>query len=586
MMSPWPYVRRLRLLWSFAAPHRGALAAGLALGLLGSAAGLATPMVTKWVLDSLGQNASLRSPVWTLLGLFALSAGIHCVQWILLGTVGERIVLDARTSMVRRFLHATVPAISGRPPGELVTRVTSDTVLLHAATSTSLIGLINGAVMLVGTLVLMGVLDTALLATTLTVIAVVAVLFMLLMPGIAAAQQEGQHHLGLMGGMLEGALRAIRTLKASRAEDRQATRIIVEAKASTRQAIRAVRRESIAWTIAGAGVDLAIVVIIGVGAWRVSGGTLALSSLIAFLLYAYGLIDPVTELSQNVTNLQTGIAAASRIREVETLEIEPDPRAALPAPAAMLGDDPVIEMRSVTAGYGETSPAVRAIDLVIAPRGHTAIVGPSGAGKTTVLSLIMRFLEPQVGELLLCGRPYSRCSHADIRKRLAFVEQETPSVPGTIRDNLLYTFPDATEDDLRRALREVGLDDEIAAMKMGLDTDLTSSAISSGQRQRVALARSIMRPSDVLLLDEATAHVDALAETAIRDCIRQRARDQAVVSVAHRLSTVVDADAIVVMQDGHIRAQGTHTDLLATDQLYRDLVDALRVAEPSIGTRE
>ncbi|MCV7429528.1 ABC transporter ATP-binding protein [Mycobacterium montefiorense] len=576
----------MRLLWSFAAPHRGALAAGLVLGLLGSAAGLATPMVTKWVLDSLGQNASLRGPAATLLGLFVLGAGIHCAQWILLGTVGERIVLDARTSMVRRFLRATVPAITSRPPGELITRVTSDTVLLHTATSTSLIGLINGAVMLVGTLVLMGVLDTALLAATLAVIAIAAVLSMLLMPGIAAALQEAQHHLGLMGGILEGALRAVRTLKASRAEERQATRIIVEAKASTRQAIHAVRWESIAWTIAWAGVDLAIVVIIGVGAWRVSDGTLALSSLIAFLLYAFGLIDPVVELSQDVINLQAGIAAASRIREVETLEVEPDPRAALPAPAAALGDQPVIEMRGVTAGYGTTTPAVCAIDLAIAPRGHIAIVGPSGAGKTTVLSLILRFLEPQVGELLLRGRPYSGCSHAEIRKRLAFVEQETPSVPGTIRENLLYTFPGATEDDLRRALRDVGLDDEVAAMKMGVDTDLTSSAISSGQRQRVALARSIMRPSDVLLLDEATAHVDALAETAIHDCIRRLARDQAVVSVAHRLSTVVDADAIVVMQDGNIRAQGTHTDLLATDQLYRDLVDALWVGEPSIGTHE
>ena len=571
---------RLRVLWSFAAPHRAKLATGLVLGLMASAAGLASPMITKLVLDSLGAKTSLALPVVALVGLLMFSAVIAYAESVLLAVVGEQIVLDARKSLVHRFLRATVPNISSHRPGELVTRVTSDTVLLHEA-SASINGLINGTVMLTGTFVLMAVLDIPLLATTLVTVAVVAALFAALMPGIATDQQQAQHHLGKAGGILEGAVRAIRTVKASRAEERQADRIIHEANASTRHAIRAARRESLAWTIASTGANLAIVVVLAVGAWRVSEGAMPLSSLVAFLLYAFGLIDPITELSHNVTTLQAGIAAAGRIRQAETIATESDSATTSFEPDLPGGDVPVLEFRSVTAGYPRAPHVVRDVDLVVGRSGHTAIVGPSGAGKTTMLALIMRFLEPAHGKLLLNGRPYQAYTHAELRSRMAFVEQDTPIIPGTIRENLLYTFPDASDAELHAVLREVQLAEEIAALERGLDTDLNSSAVSTGQRQRIALARALLRPSDVLLLDEATAHLDGLTETAIAACIRQRARRQAVITVAHRLSTVIDADAIVVMERGRIRAHGTHRDLIAGDDMYRSLVNAMHVVDPT-----
>ncbi len=534
-------------------------------------------MVTKWVLDSLGGSTSLLWPVLTLLGLFVIGAVIWGAQWIVLGTVGEKVVLRTRESMVRRFFGATVPEVTSRPTGELVTRVTSDTLLLREAASSSVIGLINGFVTMIGTLILMSVLDMVLLGTTVASVIVVALMFMLLMPGIAKEQEKAQERIGRLGGVLEGALRAIRTVKASRAEHRQSDRIMEDAAASTHHSIRAVRREAFAWVIAWSGIQLAIVLILGIGAWRVSEGLLEVSSLIAFLLYAFGLMGPITELSQNVTALQSGIAAAGRIREVDGIEVEVDPlvvRAGTP-----VVDGPVLELRGLTAAYGpDAEPAVHGIDLVIPRRGHTAIVGPSGAGKTTLFSLIMRFLEPRSGDILLDGQSYRGYTFSDVRGRLAYVEQETPIVPGTIRDNLLYTHPDATEEEVRAALREVRLDEKISSLEDGLDTSLTSSSVSGGQRQRIALARAILRTPEVLLLDEATAQVDGRTETAIHDCIRNRAREGAVITVAHRLSTVIDADTIVVMDEGRIRAQGTHEFLLATDSLYRELVEALRIA--------
>jgi ATP-binding cassette subfamily B protein len=572
----------LRVLWSFARPHRPALAVGLALALLGSAAGLATPMVTKWVLDSLGSSASMAGPVLTLLGLFVVGAVIWGTQWILLGTVGERVVLKARESMVRRFFRATVPAVTKQPTGELVTRVTSDTVLLREAAASSMIGLINGTVMLIGTLVLMSVLDAVLVLTTVASVIVVLVLFALLMPAIAKEQTKAQERVGNLGGVLEGALRAIRTVKASRAEDRQSERIMIDATAAAGHSIKAVRREAIAWVFAWSGIQLAIILILGVGAWRVADGLLEVSSLIAFLLYAFQLMTPIMELSQNITALQSGIAAAGRIRQVDALDVEVDPAGA--GDTVTAGEGPVLELRGVTAGYGG-EPAVSDLSLTIPRRGHTAIVGPSGAGKTTVLSLVMRFLEPSAGELVLDGRPYEELTYSSVRARLAYVEQETPIVPGTIRDNLLFTHPDATDAEIDRVLAEVRLTEKIDSLAEGLGTPLTSSSVSGGQRQRIALARAILRTPDVLLLDEATAQVDGLTETAVHDCIRRRASTGAVVTVAHRLSTVIDADTIVVMEEGRIRAQGTHEHLLATDRLYRDLVEALRIAgetEPAL----
>ncbi|GAA2764243.1 ABC transporter ATP-binding protein [Streptomyces paradoxus] len=580
--SPKLSVPRLRILWSFARPHRRALVLALALALVGSGMGLATPMVTKGVLDALGGSESLRGPIWALLVLLVVGSAVMYWQWTLLGALGERVVLGARESMVRRFLTATVPAVTRRPPGELVTRVTSDTVLLHQAATGAPVGLINAVVMLFGTLILMGVLDLVLLGTVAAAVAVVGVLFAVLMPGIATAQQRAQDHLGRLGGNLEGALRAIRTVKAGRAEDRTAERIVADARASAEHGVRAVRREALAWTIAVAGIQLAIILVLGVGAWRVSEGALEVSGLIAFLLYAFGLMDPVGELSQNITALQSGIAAAERIRETDALEsegrAEDHVRGPAPVRAAAAEDTPVLELRDVSAAYGPgADPAVRGVSLVIPRYGHTAIVGPSGAGKTTLFSLVLRFLEPTGGELLLDGRPYRDHSHDEIRSRLAYVEQDTPVVPGTIRDNLLLARPGATDEELRRVLHEVRLAEKVDALDEGLDTPLSGAAVSGGERQRIALARALLRTPDVLLLDEATAQLDGLTEAAVQTCVRARAATGAVVTIAHRLSTVIDADTIVVMEAGRVRARGGHAELLATDALYRELVEALRI---------
>ncbi|WP_306370607.1 ABC transporter ATP-binding protein [Nocardiopsis sp. CC223A] len=571
------------MLWSFVRPHRRELLLGLVLALFGSALELANPMVVKLVLDTLAEGGGLMPPIALLLGLFAVGAALGMYHWILLGTVAEKVVLDARTSLVRRYFRAALIPLSRRPSGELVTRATSDTVLLREAASTSVISLINGAVLLVGTLVMMAVLDLVLVTVTAAAVLIVTVLFLTLMPALAKAQEKAQNSLGLMGGVLDGALRAIRTVKVSRAEERLGDTILVHARESAEHGVRAVRREAVAWTIAFSGIQLAIIAILGVGALRVASGDIGVSTLIAFLLYAFTLMSPVMELSQSVSTLQSGIAAAKRIREVEAIPLEPVAEASA-GPVAASPDghapDALLELRGVTARYAPgAAPALRDVDLVIPRRGHTAIVGPSGAGKTTVLSLLLRFLEPEGGELRVAGTPYRELTPGQVRAHFAYVEQDTPVVPGTLRDNLLFSSPGATEEEVRRVVEDVRLTDKVDALAEGLDTPLDATAFSGGQRQRVALARALLRSPDVLLLDEATSQVDAITEAAITESVRRHADRAAVVTVAHRLSTVIHADRIILMEEGGVRAHGTHTELLERDELYRDLVAALHIAE-------
>ncbi len=570
--------QNLRMLWTFVRPHRRTLALGLLLGLGTTGASLATPLVTKSVLDGLASSASIAPAVALLIVLLITGSGLALIQWIVLGRMGEHVVLEARSSMVRRLFRVRVGELATRSPGELVTRVTSDTVLLREAAASSVVELVNSVIGLVGALILMATLDGVLLATTLAALAVVGVVVGLLMPPMAKAQEQAQGAVGRLGGVLEGALSAIRTVKASRAEHRETERVIVEATESARQGIRAVRYQAIAFTIAGFGVGLAIMLILGLGAWRVSEGLLTVSALVAFLLYAFQLMEPVSSLATTVGSLQAGIAAAARIREIDALELEPTNEGAVLRTTTSLSDSALV-FDNVTARYAPgAAPAIHQVNLEIPRIGHTAIVGPSGAGKTTIFSLLLRFLNPDSGRLILDGVPLQDWSLDDLRKRVVYVEQDTPLVPGTLRENLLYTHEDGSEESVWDALRAVRLDDRVRALPDGLDTLLSTAVISGGERQRIALARALVGDPEILLLDEATAQLDGLTEAAIHEVIARIARTGAVLTIAHRLSTVIDADQIIVLEAGSVRARGTHHELLAVDTLYQSLIAALRIA--------
>ncbi len=569
---------RLSVLWGFIRPHRARLAFALALGLGVSAAELATPLVTRWVLDTIGApGKQFGLPILLLAGLIVAGTILSWRQWIVLGSLAENIVYDARHGMVRRFLQAQITPLHARPTGELVTRVTGDTVLLREAASSSAVGLVNGTITVIGTLVLMVYLQPLLGAVTIAAMVFIALVFAFLMPAIGQAQEDAQGSLGRLGGALASTLRGIKTVKVANAEQRQADDLADLANQSRGHGLRAVRREALAWSVTFSGVQAAILVIVCGGAYLVSVGQLGMSTLVAFLLYAVGLLGPAMELSTHLTTLQAGIAAAGRIRDVQMLRTEKFEGSAAPVPA----DDahqPVIALEHVSARYRAGGPAIlRDVDLEVPRSGHTAIVGPSGAGKTTLFALMLKFIEPETGRLLMAGTPYSNLGAAGVRQRLGYVEQDSPLLPGTLRDNLVFVNQDAAQADIDAVLSQLRLSDLVDGLPQGLDTDVEAATISGGQRQRVALARALLAEPDALLLDEVTAQIDGLSESAVHEVIRHQAERRAVITIAHRLSTVIDADMIVVMDRGRIVDRGSHDVLIERCGLYRRLVDALRI---------
>lgn len=582
------------ILWAYASPHRAVLVVALVLGAVATAAELATPLVTKAVLDGLETSASLRTPITVLGVLLVAGTVMGLIQGIMLGTLAERIILAARTGLVRHLLHARVAEVTARPPGELVTRVTSDTLLIREATTSSVVNFVNGVIGLVGAIVLMAYLDVVLLGVTLVVLVVAGISVVALMPRLSKAQQEAQEHVGALGGRLEGVVRALRTVKSARAESRETDRVSEHAEASARSGIRAVKLENVSWTITGVAVNLAVMLLLGVGAWRVSTEAITVSTLVAFLLYVFQLMMPVMLLTMSLTSLQSGLAAAARIAEVDEMELEtddgvpgPGSRSGRGGPAGVGVEPPVLRLHDVTYRYAgadaDAAPALDGVSLDVPRRGHTAIVGPSGAGKTTIMSLLLRFLSPVGGRVELDGHPYEHWSTDEIRSRIAYVEQDTPIVPGTLRENLAYARPDATDAEIQAAVDALRLTERVAALPDGLDTEVNASQLSGGERQRVAVARALVARPEILLLDEATAQLDGLTEAALAAAIRDVAGTGAVVTIAHRISTVIDADQIVLVERGRVRAVGRHTELLEVDELYRELVAALRL-DTSVAT--
>ncbi len=297
-----------------------------------------------------------------------------------------------------------------------------------------------------------------------------------------------------------------------------------------------------------------------------------MGTLVAFLLYVFYLMAPIQQVVGAITQYQTGAAALARIQEALRLPAEPPaPAAPLPSPGA---EPAALVFEDVRFRYADDLPYVHhGVTFTVPPRGMTAFVGPSGAGKTTVFSLIERFYDPETGVITLDGRDLADWDLPRLRAAIGYVEQDAPVLSGSLRDNLLLGNPEADESELARVVKTTRLDGLVEQLPKGLDTLVghRGTKLSGGERQRVAIARALLRRPRLLLLDEATSQLDAVNEAALRDTVADVARTTTVLVVAHRLSTVTMADRIVVMDAGRVRAVGSHRELVTTDPLYAEL---------------
>ncbi|MFF3558659.1 ABC transporter ATP-binding protein [Streptomyces sp. NPDC002574] len=561
-----------RVLAGYVRPYRGWLVLGGTLSLVTGATGLLLPLAAKRLVDDLGQDRPVTTALLLMTCLVAANSVIGAVGSYVLRRTGESVVLTARRRLASHLLRLRVPAVDRSEPGDLMSRVTADTTLLHSVTTDSLLGALTGSLTLLATLVMMGLQDLVLLAVTLGVLLFAAAVIGLLVPRINRAGKQAQESVGRMGAALERMLGALRTVKASGAEHREEARIHAAAHESWEAGLRAAKWGALAGNTAGLAGQVAFLTVLAVGGARVASGAIGVSTLIAFLMYVFYLIAPINQLVGAANEYQVGAAAVARIQEAQALPVEPAvPPAAAPDPGAPPAS---VAFLDVVFRYAPDLPPVHhGVTFDVPPRGMTAFVGPSGAGKTTVFSLIERFYEPDAGRVLLDGRDVRDWDLATMRAAIGYVEQDAPVLSGSLRDNLLLGAPDATADALREAVRTTRLDGLVARLPDGLDTLVghRGTKLSGGERQRVAIARALLRRPRLLLLDEATSQLDAVNEAALRDTVADVARTTTVLVVAHRLSTVTMADRIVVMDAGTVRAVGTHAQLVAGEPLYAEL---------------
>ncbi|GAA1315149.1 ABC transporter ATP-binding protein [Saccharothrix xinjiangensis] len=560
----------LRVLLSYARPHRAVLLGSLLLVLAASASGLVQPLVAQDVLESLGTGDPLLRPVLLLAALVVAGAVLTGAQSWWQQRTAERVVRQVRRDLVFRLVRLRVPELDRRPPGDLTARVTSDSTLVQNAATEGLVMVANGLLTTLGAVAMMATVNLRLLGVTAGVIVFVAVLLLVVLPRIRVAVARAQSAVGAVGAALDRALGAARTVKANGAEARETALAGAAVDEAYAAGLVGAKYVAVVKVLTGVAIQGAFLAVLGVGGALVAAGGMTAPELIAFLLYVFYLASPIGSLAAGLGVLQQGLGAVGRIDEVRRMPVEEDVDLPVPAPD---GPPPAVEFDGVEFAYPGREPALRGVSFTVAPGTQTALVGLSGAGKTTAFALLQRFYEPTAGMVRVDGVDIATMPRAELRRLIAYVEQDSPVMAGTLRDNLLYAAPDAAAAEITEALRATRLLEFVDRLDAGLDTEVGTRgvALSGGERQRLAIARALLRRPRVLLLDEATAQLDARNEHALREAVDQASRRCTVVLIAHRLSTVTDADQIVVLERGEVRAAGTHAELVAADGLYREL---------------
>lgn len=601
----------LRQLLPFVFEHKKTVVVVAILSVLAAAATLAQPLVVGQVIERVQQSAPLGALVWVLVGLVVASSLISGIQHFLLQRTGTAVVYSSRRRLIAQLLHLPVQEYDARRTGDLVSRVGTDTTLLYAVLTQGLADSIGNALIFVGAVVAMLIIDPVLLLLILVVVGASVAVVGALSGRIRRATAVQQEKVGELASGVERAIGSIRTIRASGAAAREQAAIDETARGAYDAGVQVAKASAFIVPIAGIALQLSLLVVLGVGGFRVASGAITIAQLVTFVMFLFFLVQPLGSFFGAITSVNQALGALGRIQEVLDLPTETACDAEIAASiraadAGTVGDATAIEFRNVHFAYPETVVAARRrgedeaaallaevhADATVAeptdaahegvlrgvsfrvPRGsRVALVGPSGAGKSTTLALIERFYDPTDGAILVDGVDVRTVDRARLRAQLGYVEQDAPTLAGTIGDNLRLASPEASDAACERVLRAVNLGDVLERSPLGLAAPVGEAGVmlSGGERQRLAIARALLAAPPILLLDESTSSLDGLNEQRMREAIDAVAAGRTLVVIAHRLSTVVDSDLIIVLDRGRVVGQGTHAELVETVPLYRDL---------------
>ena len=627
-----------RQLVPFLLEHRTVLIVVAILSIIGAVATLAQPLLVGQVIAQVEAGGGRGLLVWGIIALVVAASGISGFQHYLLQRTGTAVVYSSRRQLVARILHLPIREFDARRTGDLVSRVGTDTTLLYAVLTQGLADAVGNSLIFIGALVAMALIDPLLLLAIVVVIGVSITGVVVLSGRIRRATGEQQEKVGELASSVERAVSSIRTVRAAGATEREVTEITGVATDAYGVGVRIAKVSALVVPVAGIALQVSLLVVLGVGGYRVASGAIEVASLVTFILFLFLLVGPLGSFFGAITSVNQALGALGRIQEILNLPTEDadDARLAASVSAASPARSPqhaagagaaeqiaAIEFRDVWFRYPEAVVAARrkaetearavlesahvdtsaialpsgtedATDDASAapaeastdagdvlrgvsfrvPRGsRVAIVGPSGAGKSTTLALIERFYDPTGGAILLGGADIRTLPREELRAQLGYVAQDAPTLAGTIAQNLRLASPEATDADCERVLEAVNLTEVLERSPLRLQAPVGENGVmlSGGERQRLAIARALLAAPPILLLDESTSSLDGLNEQRMRDAIDAVAADRTLLVIAHRLSTVVDSDLIVVMQNGEVIGQGTHGELVESTPLYRDL---------------
>ncbi|WP_018547821.1 ABC transporter ATP-binding protein [Streptomyces sp. LaPpAH-108] len=578
----------LRILPELVRGRKALVGSAVVLSLLSAAATLVLPLLVHDLVVALTGGHALLGPVARMAALALAAAVASALSGYLLARAGESMVAGIRSAVVGHVLRMRLGDVRREGTGNLVARVSSDSSQLRSVVDVGAAQLPSSAVLVVGTLVVMGFLDWVLLLVVAGTFAVAAAGIGLPMRALRRGVERQQTAIGRMSQQLTAAVLALPTIKAFKAERQTAAELSGSVDGAAAAAVSVARTQALTGPVMQLGQQLAIVGTMVASGVRLGDGTLSAGDFAAFLVYLLQLISPLTTLIAGVARMQTGLAARGRLGSVLAMPTEQseadggrheglggeEARTAPVVPA----ETPAVVFDRVSCAYegaGSERPVVDQVSFTVGRRGLTALVGPSGAGKTSLLSLVEGFLRPTEGRLSVLGREVTEWPLDELRDRITYLDQGFTLVEGTVRHNLTLGGRRRPADaELWEALGRVGLRQAVERLPEGLDTELGRTRdLSGGQRQRLAAARILLRPADLFLLDEPTSQLDSENEELLRELLGGLARTGAVLVVAHRISTVQAADRIVVMEAGRVTATGSHEELMRDSDCYRRLVE-------------
>ena len=588
-------------LLALAGNRRGLLALAGILALLGSGLTLAIPsFIAKFF-----SSGSFTLPGIRLVGAFLgliLASGVATVfQHYYLQKVGESIVNDARRKLSRHLLRLQIKEYDERSTGDLISRVASDTSRLRTGFLQIFVAGTTGIPLILGAGVIMLVIDPVLLGTAVTFIILLSILIAVISRVVQGTSLAAQHELGELTSRVERDMTAIRTIRAANATASESASLDEQVETTWQACLKVAKAESVVAPIANVGLQFSAIIVILAGAHRVTTGALSMAGLVQFGSLLFILLSPLGQMMAAVSELRASLASLERVNEIFDLPQEDEvdvvnllPQATLnlsaPALRRRRSRALAIEFEDVYFTYGarefgtglEDDPdslVLHGLNLTVPEGRRVAIVGPSGAGKSTVLQLVERFYDVDGGAIRVFGKDIRDYSREDLRRHLGYVEQDSPVLSGTLRQNLTLGTPDITDDQCLAALNAVNLEYLASRSSLGLEALVGESGagLSGGERQRLAIARSLLSGRKILLFDEATANLDSHNERQIGDVLTNLRGNHTVLVVAHRLSTIMDADLIHVLEHGRLVASGQHHQLVEEVPLYRDLAKEQRL---------